>query len=276
MTAVGTVRSPSRLEALFRDAGRPLLMPYATAGYPDLDGCRRIVLTYLDAGADIVELGIPFSDPLADGPVIQASSQQALGQGIRPRDVIALAARLTREGARLVFLSYLNIILAYGPRRFFGACREAGVLGVVIPDLPVEEAADVRAAAAEAGVDVVFLAAPTSPDARLEHIGRAASGFVYCVSVAGVTGARAQIGTDIPGFLGRLRRVTDVPLAVGFGISTPEQAAEVARVADGVIIGSRLVGLVQEAPDLEAGLDAVRSYLFAVRRAMEGVTRPTR
>lgn len=276
MTSAPGVRPPSRLEALFRDAGRPLLMPYATAGYPDLDGCRRIVHTYLEAGADIVELGIPFSDPLADGPVIQASSNQALGQGVRPRDVLALAARLSEEGARLVFLSYLNIILAYGPRRFFADCRQAGVFGVVIPDLPVEEAADVRAAAAEADVDVVFLAAPTSPDARLERIGRAAGGFVYCVSVAGVTGARTQIGTDIPGFLERLRRVTDVPLAVGFGISTAEQAAEVARVADGVIIGSRLVGLVQEATDLEAGLDAVRSYLVAVRRAMEGVAPPTR
>jgi tryptophan synthase alpha chain len=262
-----------RLEAAFRDRGRPLLMPYATGGYPDLDGCRRIVSTYVEAGADIVELGIPFSDPLADGPVIQASSQAALAQGVRPRDVFALAGDMTREGANLVFLSYLNTVLAHGPERFFAACAEEGVLGVVVPDLPVEEADEVRTAAAGSGVDLVFLAAPTSPDERLERIAQAASGFIYCVSVVGVTGVRDQLGEDLPEFLGRLRRRTSLPLAVGFGVSTPEQAGVVAALADGVIIGSRLVRLVQEAPDLDAGLKEIDAYLRAVREAMKSAPR---
>ncbi|GAB4252550.1 MAG: tryptophan synthase subunit alpha [Thermoleophilia bacterium] len=258
----------SVLTALFREAGRPLLMPYATGGFPDPAGCRRIIDTYLAAGADIVELGIPFSDPVADGPVIQASSTRALQQGVRPATVLELAAQATAAGGRIVLLSYLNTILALTPERFFAQCAASGVLGVVIPDLPVEEAAELQATAREWGVDVVLLAAPTSPDERLERIARAASGFLYCVSVTGVTGMRDRLRADLPAFLGRLRRCTDLPLAVGFGISTPAQAVEVARVADGVIIGSRLVRLVQEAGDLAGGLADIARYLAEVRAAM--------
>ncbi|MCL5941961.1 MAG: tryptophan synthase subunit alpha [Actinobacteria bacterium] len=261
----------SVLTALFREAGRPLLMPYATGGFPDPAGCRRIIDTYLAAGADIVELGIPFSDPVADGPVIQASSTRALQQGVRPATVLELAAQAAAAGGRIVLLSYLNTILALTPERFFAQCAASRVLGVVIPDLPVEEAAELQATAREWGVDVVLLAAPTSPDGRLERIARAASGFLYCVSVTGVTGMRDRLRADLPAFLGRLRRCTDLPLAVGFGISTPAQAAEVARVADGVIIGSRLVRLVQEAGDLTGGLERdadIARYLGEVRAAM--------
>ncbi len=260
----------SVLTALFREAGRPLLMPYATGGFPDPEGCRRIVRTYLEAGADIVELGIPFSDPIADGPVIQASSTRALQQGVRPATVLDIAAEATARGGRVVLLSYLNTILAPTPERFFERCAASGVLGVVVPDLPVEEAAPVQETARRQGVDVVLLAAPTSTDVRLERIARAASGFLYCVSATGVTGVRSELGTDLPVFLERLRARTDLPLAVGFGISTPAQAAEVARLADGVIIGSRLVRMVQEARDLDAALEEITAYLGEVRTALRG------
>lgn len=260
--------SPSVLADLFREAGHPLLMPYATGGFPDVDGCARLLRAYQEAGADIVELGVPFSDPLADGPVIQGSSQQALRQGVRPDDVFRLAAGAAAQGVNIVFLAYLNTVLARGPERFFGRCAESGVLGVVIPDLPVEEAAELQGVARVQGVDVVLLAAPTSPEHRLAAIGRQASGFIYCVSATGVTGVRSEMRSDLPEFLARLRRHTELPLAVGFGVSTPDQAAEVGRHADGVIIGSRLVAMVQEAGSVEAALPPIREFLGEVRERL--------
>jgi tryptophan synthase alpha chain len=261
----GRTAGASRLTALFREAGRPLLMPYAVGGYPNVKGCLRIVDSYLEAGADLVELGIPFSDPLADGPVIQGASQVALRSGIRPVDVLDIAAKAADKGARLVLLSYLNTILAYGPDRFFGRCAESGVLGVVVPDLPVEEAAGLQAAARACDLDVILLAAPTSTDERLARIAAAASGFIYCVSTTGVTGARTALRRDLPDFIARLRRHTDLPLAVGFGVSTVEQAEAVAGYADGVIVGSALVDMVAKAADLEAGLAQVSRYLQTVK-----------
>ena len=176
-------------------------MPYAVGGYPDADSCLEIVRAYLKGGADLIELGIPFSDPLADGPVIQGASVVALRNGIRPAGVLDLAARASAEGARVVVLSYLNTILAFGAGRFFDTCRDSGVLGVVVPDVPVEEAGDLQITARERGVDVILLAAPTSTDARLARIAAAASGFIYCVSTTGVTGARAALRTDLPQFV---------------------------------------------------------------------------
>jgi tryptophan synthase alpha chain len=217
------------LTQLFREAGRPLLMPYAVGGYPDAAGCLRIVDCYLQNGADLVELGIPFSDPLADGPVIQGASQVALRSGVRPGDVLDIAGEASKRGAKLVLLSYLNTILAFGPERFFERCQSSGVLGVVVPDVPVEEAAELQATAKARGVDVILLAAPTSTDERLARIAAAASGFIYCVSNTGVTGARSSLRQDLPDFIARLRRHTDLPLSVGFGVSTVEQLAEVGR-----------------------------------------------
>ena len=257
--------SAGGLTALFREAGRPLLMPYAVGGYPDAEGCRRIVDCYRENGADIIELGIPFSDPLADGPVIQGASVVALKSGIRPADVLDIARGAADEGARLVLLSYLNTILAFKPERFFERCHESGVLGVVVPDVPVEEAGDLQATARAHGVDVILLAAPTSTDERLARIAAAASGFIYCVSTTGVTGARSALRQDLPDFIARLRRHTDLPLAVGFGVSTVEQAEAVAGFADGVIVGSALVDMVVRSKDLESGLAEVGRYLHQVR-----------
>ncbi len=258
-------RSASGLTALFREARRPLLMPYAVGGYPDRDGCLRIVDAYLEAGADLVELGIPFSDPLADGPVIQAASQVALRSGIRPVDVLDIAGKASTRGARLVLLSYLNTILAFGPAKFFEQCTASGVLGVVVPDLPVEEAADLQVTARARGVDVILLAAPTSTDERLARIAASASGFIYCVSTTGVTGARSALRQDLPEFIARIRRHTDLPLAVGFGVSTVEQAESVAGYADGVIVGSALVEMVARNDDLQSGLAEIGRYLHQVR-----------
>ncbi len=220
---------------------------------------------YLEAGADLVELGIPFSDPLADGPVIQGASQVALRNGVRPADVLDIAKQASAKGARLVLLSYLNTILAFGPDRFFDRCGESGVLGVVVPDVPVEEAADLQLTARARGVDVILLAAPTSTDERLARIAAAASGFIYCVSSTGVTGARSALRQDLPDFIARIRRHTDLPLAVGFGVSTVEQAEAVAGYADGVIVGSALVDMVAKSEDLQTGLAEVGRYLQTVR-----------
>jgi tryptophan synthase alpha chain len=253
------------LTRLFREAGRSLLMPYAVGGYPDRAGCLEIVRCYLENGADLIELGIPFSDPLADGPVIQDASQVALRGGVRPADVLELAGAATSEGARVVLLSYLNNILSFGSQRFFARCEESGVLGVVVPDLPVEEAAGLQGTAAAYGVSVILLAAPTSTEERLARIAAAASGFIYCVSSTGVTGARSSLRADLPEFVARVRRVTPLPLAVGFGVSTAEQAEAVAGYADGVIIGSALVDMVARSESLAAGLRAVGRYLQEVR-----------
>lgn len=243
-------------------------MPYAVGGFPDPASCLEILRAYRAGGADLIEVGIPFSDPLADGPVIQAASHQALTRGVRPKDVLALAGDIVAEGVGVVILSYLNTILAYDPERFFGECGERGVLGVVVPDLPVEEAESMQQVAQSHGVDVVLLAAPTSPDARLARIGRAASGFIYCVSTTGVTGARSALDAGLPAFIDRLRGHTTLPLAVGFGVSTPAQAAEVAAFADGVIVGSALVDLVARAESFERGLNDVRLMTEAMQAAV--------
>lgn len=256
----------SVLSRLFHDAGRPLLMPYAVGGFPDLKGCQAVLRAYRESGADLIEVGVPFSDPLADGPVIQGASQIALRRGVRPRDVLNLAGKAAAEGAKVVLLCYLNPILAFGLERFFSTCREEGILGVVVPDLPAEEAPELQAAARSQGVDVILLAAPTSTDGRLERIARAASGFIYCVSTTGVTGMRPSLRSDLPEFVGRMRQHTDLPLAVGFGVSTAEQAEEVAHYADGVIIGSALVDLVIRSRGLDEALAEIRRRLYEVRR----------
>jgi tryptophan synthase alpha chain len=263
----------SRLTRTFRDSAHPLLVPYAVGGYPDIAGCRDILRVYTESGAGIVEIGIPFSDPLADGPVIQAASQVALRGGVRPADVLGLAGDAASSGLPVVLLSYLNTILAYSPERFFARCGREGVAGVVVPDVPVEEAADLQRVARAVGVDVILLAAPTSTDSRLARITAAASGFIYCVSTTGVTGARASLRADLPEFVARVRRHTDLPLAVGFGVSTPGQAGAVARYADGVIIGSSLVDMVARSSGLETALAELRPFLADARKAVENARR---
>ncbi len=262
-------------------AGRAALIPYLTGGHPSLETSHLLIATLIDAGADIVELGIPFSDPIADGPVVQQSTHAALMSGVTPDDVLGLAAAHS-AGAPFVLLTYLNSVLAYGPRRFFERAATAGVEALVIPDLPLDEAAgrDVSLAredgglallAAGAGVSLVPMATPTSTDARLDLVAAAATSFVYCVAVTGVTGARAEVGAELPALLARLRERTDAPLAVGFGISTPEQAADVAAIADGVIVGSALIDAVTRAATPDDACAAARALVGAASAAIAEV-----
>ncbi|MHB1361868.1 MAG: tryptophan synthase subunit alpha [Thermoleophilia bacterium] len=259
----------SRLEDVFAASSKKaLLMPYTTGGYPSMHECRHVMESFISGGADMIELGVPFSDPLADGPVVQASSQRALEQGVTPDDVLTLASEFSAR-IPIVLMVYYNCVFAYGQDRFIEAAAAAGVNGLIVPDLPVDEATEFMVSCRERGVDPILLVAPTSPDDRIDLIAENASGFIYCVSVTGVTGARTSLSDQLPAFLERVRARTRVPLAVGFGVSTPEHAAEVARHADGVIIGSRLISLVSDAQDIDIAGRAVEHFLKEVNEVLE-------
>jgi tryptophan synthase alpha chain len=226
---------------------RAALMPYLMGGFPDLETSRRIGDACIDAGADLLELGIPFSDPLADGPVIQAAGSAALAAGATTDGVLAVCVALAPR-APVVLMTYVNIVLARGIERFVGQAAQAGAAGLIVPDVPLEESAELRAACDAAGLALVPLVAPTTPDDRLARIGAQARGFVYTVAVTGTTGERE--GGDASALLARVKRATGVPVALGFGISTPADAARAAAGgADGVIVGSRLVRAAAEAAD---------------------------
>src|SRR5829696_8642951 len=224
-------------------------MPYLMGGFPDLATSRTVGEAYADAGADLVELGVPFSDPLADGPVIHAAGTAALEAGATLRGVLEVGRALT-ESVPVVLMCYANLVLARGPERFADGLAERGISGLIVPDLPLEEAGETLAACDAAGVALVALVAPTTPEARLAAIGRAARGFVYTVAVTGTTGEREGLADELPAILARTKANTDVPVALGFGIGTPEAAALAADAgADGVIVGSRLVRAAAEEPD---------------------------
>ena len=255
----------SGISSVFGKDKRKALIPYITVGYPSIEATLEVVPVLEAVGSDIVELGIPFSDPLADGATIQRASYQALQQGITPRRCLEIAGKLRRSvGLPLVFMSYYNPILAFGVESFCAACAESGVDGLILPDLPPEEGADLEALTIRYGLDLIYLLAPTSTEERIDLVTSRSRGFVYLVSVAGVTGARGTLPPELEGFVARVRRRTDKPLCVGFGISTPEQARRVARVADGVIVGSRLIQLMEE-PDSIARL---RSFVESLRQAL--------
>lgn len=225
----------------------PALIAYVTCGDPDLATTRQIVLAAIDAGADVIELGVPFSDPVADGPVIQRASERALKHGTSLGHVLTLAAEI-REQAQstgLIVFSYLNPILRMGMEKFCKVARAAGVDGVLVTDLPVEEAGEYLEAMRVHDLAPVFLAAPTSPDERLKRIAGASRGFVYAVSRTGVTGQRQQLAEDAHKLVNRLRRVTKLPIALGFGISNAKQFAEVGEFADAVVVGSAIVQTIE-------------------------------
>jgi tryptophan synthase alpha chain len=229
--------------------GRAALMPYMMGGFPDLETSIAIGLACADAGADLMELGVPFSDPLADGPVIHAAGTRALAAGARLHGVLDVAARLS-ERLPIVLMCYANLVFARGAERFVDELAAAGAGGLIVPDLPLEEAGAVRAACDAAGLALVPLIAPTTPADRLAAIVEQARGFVYAVSVTGTTGERAGVGDALAALVARAKAHSPVPVAVGFGISTPEQAARAAAAgADGVIVGSRLVRAATEAAD---------------------------
>jgi len=233
---------------------KPGLVVYVTCGDPDLGTTRAVVLAAIEAGADVIELGVPFSDPVADGAVIQRASERALRQGTCLAQVLTLAAEVRAEAQStgLVVFSYLNPILRMGMGKFCKVARHAGVDGVLVTDLPVEEAGEYLSAMRANDLAPVFLAAPTSPEERLKKIAESSRGFVYAVSRTGVTGARQQLAGDAQKLVKRLRKVTKLPVAVGFGISNAEQFAEVGKFADAVVVGSAIVETIERNVGREA------------------------
>ncbi len=231
------------------DGRRAALMPYVMGGFPDLETSRRIGLAYANAGADLVELGVPFSDPLADGPVIHAAGTAALAAGATVEKVLDIARSLS-ERLPVVIMCYANPIFARGPERFADALLESSVSGLIVPDLPLEEAGDLLRLCDERGISLIPLVAPTTPEDRMAAIAAAARGFLYVVAVTGITGERAGLDRGLAGLLARARAHSEVPVAVGFGIGKPAQAAEAAAAgAEGVIVASRLVRAAGEGPD---------------------------
>jgi tryptophan synthase alpha chain len=255
---------------------RPSLVVYVTCGDPDIGTTGDVVLAAIHAGADVIELGVPFSDPVADGPVIQRASQRALRNGTTLADVLKLAAEVRQhaQSTGLIIFSYLNPILRIGLEKFCKVARHAGVDGALLTDLPVEEADDYLREMQRNELATVFLAAPTSTDERLKRIAEASSGFVYAVSRTGVTGARQQLADDARKLVRRLRKYTKLPVAVGFGISTSEQFAAVGEFADAAVVGSAIVETIERNPGKEAAsvakfikqLSAVSSQLSAQQR----------
>ncbi len=244
----------SRIEALFaelKEKKEKALITFITAGDPDLPTTRKIILELVDKGADIIELGIPFSDPMADGPTIQMASERALASGTTTGKVLALVKEVRAEGctAPIVLFGYYNPIFVYGLKRFAKDARRAGADGVLIVDLPPEESGDFKDALEDQGLDFVYLLTPTSDAFRIKLVASRASGFVYYVSVAGVTGARKKLATSLQAAVKRVKAGVDLPVGVGFGISTPEQAKAAAKGAEGVIVGSAIVNIIAKHGD---------------------------
>jgi tryptophan synthase alpha chain len=252
-------------EAARADGRRAALMPYMMGGFPDLERSLEIGLAYADGGADLIELGVPFSDPLADGPVIHAAGTAALSAGTRLHDVLELARAISAR-VPVVLMCYANPIYARGLDRFADALADSGASGLIVPDLPHEEAPEMLEACERRGLALVPLVAPTTPQARLARIGERARGFVYTVSLTGTTGERAGLADGLAGVISRAKELTSVPVAVGFGIATPDQAAAAAEAgADGVIVGSRLVRAAAESSDPAS---SVRDLVLALGRAL--------
>jgi tryptophan synthase alpha chain len=245
-----------------RDSGRKLLIPYLTGGlgpWPDL------IRAVADAGADAVEIGIPFSDPVMDGPTIQVASEQALAAGTTPETVFA-GLRGVDAGVPILAMTYYNLVFHMGDERFAGQMADAGFSGMILPDVPLEEQGPWRAAADPAGIETVMLAGPITPDDRLQRVCEASRGYVYGVNLMGVTGERTSLGEQAATLAGRLKAATDKPVLMGFGVSTPEQAAEIAAVSDGVIVGTALVRRVLDG----GGPEEAHRFIASLRAALDG------
>jgi tryptophan synthase alpha chain len=273
VAAEATLTGEARIAAAFgaaQDEGRAALMPYLMAGFPDRETSLAIAAAYVDSGADLVELGVPFSDPLADGPTIHAAATAALEAGATFSTALEVCRSISGR-VPVVLMVYANMVLAHGgPTEFARLASAAGASGAIVPDLPLEEAEEVRTALVAEGMALVPLVAPTTPAERRRRICDAALGFVYLVSTLGTTGERAEVPPALSDLVAAAKDEAEVPVAVGFGIGTPQQAAEVGRIADGVIVGSRLVRAAGEAGSAEAAVDAVASFLGETRVALLG------
>lgn len=258
----------SRISEVFRNKKHKALIAYITAGYPDVEATVQAALTLAESGCDIIELGIPFSDPMADGLTIQHSSHLALLNGVTTETCFEIAGRIrNRSDVPLVFMTYLNPVMSYGVESFCADCAATAVDGLIIPDLPPGELPELDSSAKKHGVDTIYFVAPNSSGERIRLVARRSSGFIYMVSVMGVTGVRDGFSTGLGDVISKVRQVTDIPLCIGFGVSSPQQAAEAVALADGVIIGSRIIQLMEKEgpPYRELG-----EFIKQVRTSIDG------
>jgi tryptophan synthase alpha chain len=255
----------SRIASVFR-ADYKALIAYLTVGYPDVETTRKAAVTLANSGVDIIELGIPFSDPLADGATIQKASYQALQQDVTPRVCLEVAKELHQQiTTPLVFMTYYNPVFHFGLQAFCQSCAEAGISGLIVPDLPPEEGEELEAVTQKYDLDLIYLLAPTSTKERIALVAARSRGFIYLVSLTGVTGARQTLPPGMENFVKRVRQKANQPLCIGFGVSNPEQASRIAGVADGVIVGSRLIQLIEE----DATLSSLKAFALSLREALD-------
>lgn len=252
--------------AQVRASGRPALVPWVTVGYPDIETSEALAEAIVDAGADMLEMGVPFSDPLADGPTIQAASQRALEHGVNIDTALEVLRHLREKGIEtpLIFMGYLNPVIHYGTKRFAENASAAGLDGIIIPDLPSDEAGPYKDTLEEKGIYLIPLLAPTSTDERIAEACKAAKGFIYCVSLSGVTGARSEVSADTSGLVRRIRQHTDLPVLVGFGVSLRRHVEQIGEYADGAVVASALLNAIDAAPPdkvLEVAGEFVRGLI---------------
>jgi len=257
----------SRIASVFSQPGHIALIPYITVGYPTVEATLKVVPLLASSGCDIVELGIPFSDPLADGATIQKASFCALENGVTPQRCLEVAKQLSQlVEIPIVFMTYFNPVFSYGLEEFCSASAGSGVSGLIIPDLPPEEGSELEAITQRRGLDLIYLLTPTSTEERIRLVAERSQGFIYLVSVTGVTGVRERLPANLNAFVARVRQVATQPLCVGFGISTPEQAGRVAQTADGVIVGSRIIQLME----VKDNFISVGNFIKELRHALDG------
>jgi len=256
----------SRIASVFRERTHKALIPYVTIGYPTVEATLKVVSLFASSNCDIVELGIPFSDPLADGATIQKASFCALQNGVTPQLCLEVAKRLSQSvEIPLIFMTYFNPIFSYGLEEFCSACTRSGIDGLIIPDLPPEEALELELITRRQGLDLIYLLAPTSTQGHIRLVAEKSRGFIYLVSVTGVTGVRDRLPLDLQAFVTRVRGIAKQPLCVGFGISTAGQARQIARMADGVIVGSRIIQLMEA----DNGFISVGNFIKGLRQALD-------
>lgn len=256
----------NRISAVFSQPNHKALIAYITVGYPSPEATLEVVPLLAESGCDLIELGIPFSDPLADGITIQNASYHALLNGVTPKACLEVVKKLRQKvDIPLVFMGYFNPIFSYSPDEFCAECRTVGLDGLIVPDLPPDEGAEMESAASGSGLDLIYLLAPSSTDERVKLVAEKSQGFIYIVSVTGVTGVRNELPVELGYFVKRVRKATDKPLCVGFGISSPQQASQVAEIADGIIVGSRIIQLMESD---KGDYSAVREFVSSLRAAI--------
>jgi len=256
----------SRIASVFAKSNYTAFIAYITVGYPSIETTLKVVPLLASNGCDLVELGIPFSDPIADGVTIQEASFHALQNGVTPKVCLEVAKELSQKvEIPLIFMTYFNPVFSYGLEEFCNASAKSGIDGLIIPDLPPDEGSELESIAQNHGIDLIYLLAPTSTEERIQLVAEKSRGFMYLVSVTGVTGARDNLPPDLEDFVTRVRRVASQPLCIGFGISTPKQAKQIAKIADGVIVGSRIIQLM----DKDKSLSLVEDFTRQLRSTLD-------